>query len=85
MIVFQLLLLAVLSVLPAWAIDDGLTTDVTWDRYSLTVNGSRVFIFSGEFHYERVPVPELWLDIFEKFKANGLNAVRYVAEQKIFL
>ncbi len=26
------------------ATDDGLTKAVEWDRYSLTVNGSRVFI-----------------------------------------
>ena len=54
------------------AIDNGLTTDVTWDEYSLTVNGERVYIFSGEFHYERLPNPELWRDVFQKFKANGL-------------
>lgn len=55
--------------------NDELTTEVTWDSYSLMVNGERVFIFSGEFHYERLPVPELCVDIFQKYKANGLNAV----------
>ncbi|PVH74545.1 glycoside hydrolase family 35 protein [Cadophora sp. DSE1049] len=30
---------------------------------------------SGEFHYQRMPVPEMWLDIFHKFKANGLNTI----------
>lgn len=35
----------------------------------------RVFINAGEFHYQRLPVPELWLDIFQKFKANGFNTV----------
>lgn len=48
---------------------------VTWDRYSLKINGERLFIFSGEFHYIRLPVPELWLDVFQKLKANGFNAV----------
>ncbi|KAH6719695.1 glycoside hydrolase superfamily [Leptodontidium sp. MPI-SDFR-AT-0119] len=70
-------LFAVLSTL-LWsgiATDNGLTTAVTWDPYSLTVNGSRVFIFSGEFHYQRMPVPEMWLDIFHKFKANGFNTI----------
>ncbi|KAG4441043.1 hypothetical protein IFR05_003498 [Cadophora sp. M221] len=70
-------LFAVLSTL-FWsgiATDNGLTTAVTWDPYSLTVNGSRVFIFSGEFHYQRMPVPEMWLDIFHKFKANGFNTI----------
>lgn len=75
---FRLLLVAFFWVVPLLATDDGLTTDVTWDHYSLSVKGERVFIYSGEFHYERLPVPELWLDIFQKFKANGLNAVRYV-------
>ncbi|QDS68173.1 hypothetical protein FKW77_010438 [Venturia effusa] len=57
------------------ALDDGLTKLVEWDKYSLSVKGKRVFIFSGEFHYQRLPVPELWPDIFQKFKANGLNTV----------
>jgi hypothetical protein len=56
----------------------GLQSVVSWDKYSLKINGERVFLFAGEFHYQRLPVPELWPDIFEKFKAHGLNAVRYV-------
>ncbi|KAF2436604.1 putative beta-galactosidase [Tothia fuscella] len=55
--------------------DDGLTDVVAWDRNSLIVDKKRVFIFAGEFHYQRLPVPELWLDIFQKFKANGLNTI----------
>ncbi|EME79049.1 glycoside hydrolase family 35 protein [Pseudocercospora fijiensis CIRAD86] len=58
-----------------FSIDDGLTKAVTWDKYSLMINGSRVFIQAGEFHYERLPVPEMWRDVLQKFKANGLNAV----------
>ncbi|TGO61578.1 hypothetical protein BCON_0026g00220 [Botryotinia convoluta] len=57
------------------ATNDGFTDVVEWDPYSLTVNGSRVFIFSAEFHYQRMPVPELWLDIFQKFRANGFNTI----------
>jgi len=30
---------------------------------------------SGEFHSFRLPVPSLWLDILQKVKAAGLNAV----------
>jgi beta-galactosidase GanA len=30
---------------------------------------------SGEFHTYRLPVPDLWLDILQKVKAAGLNAV----------
>ncbi|KAF2704979.1 glycoside hydrolase family 35 protein [Pleomassaria siparia CBS 279.74] len=57
------------------ATDNGLQKVVTWDNGSLIVNGERVLIMAGEFHYQRLPVPELWLDVFQKFKANGLNAV----------
>lgn len=69
-----LLLLALATLL--YATNDGLTDIVAWDPFSLEINGERVFIFSGEFHYERLPVPDLWMDIFQKFKANGLNAIR---------
>ncbi|KAJ6082242.1 hypothetical protein N7499_007116 [Penicillium canescens] len=58
-----------------FATDNGKTTDVTWDKYSLSIKGERVFIFSGEFHYQRLPVPELWLDVFQKLRSNGFNAV----------
>ncbi|CAG8313285.1 unnamed protein product [Penicillium nalgiovense] len=57
------------------ATDNGKTTDVTWDKYSLSVKGERVYVFSGEFHYQRLPVPELWLDVFQKLRANGFNAI----------
>jgi beta-galactosidase len=58
-----------------FATDNGKTTDVTWDKYSLSVKGERLFVFAGEFHYMRLPVPELWLDVFQKLRANGFNAV----------
>ncbi|CAJ2507467.1 Uu.00g086530.m01.CDS01 [Anthostomella pinea] len=54
--------------------DDGLNDIVQWDHYSLIVNGERLFFWSGEFHYWRIPVPELWRDIMEKIKAAGFNA-----------
>jgi hypothetical protein len=76
MLIRLLFFLFFLLVFVANATDDGLTNVVAWDKYSLQVQGKRVFIFSGEFHYQRLPVPELWLDVFQKFKANGLNAVR---------
>jgi hypothetical protein len=59
----------------ALANDNGLQKVVTWDNGSLLINGERIIIMSGEFHYQRLPVPELWLDVFQKFKANGMNAV----------
>jgi beta-galactosidase GanA len=41
------------------------------------VNGERLFVFSGEFHPYRLPVPGLWLDVFQKIKALGFNAVSF--------
>ncbi|KAI0155202.1 family 35 glycosyl hydrolase [Xylariaceae sp. FL1272] len=70
------------SLLPLLALWDGvgctsnnLTDAVTWDKYSLSVNGERTYIYSAEFHYQRIPVPELWPDILQKFKANGFNTI----------
>lgn len=50
---------------------------VTYDNYSLLINGERLMIFSGEFHPYRLPVPSLWLDVFQKIKALGLNTVSF--------
>jgi len=44
------------------------------------VYGERIFMFSGEFHPFRLPVPSLWLDIFEKVKALGFNAVSFYVD-----
>ncbi|KAH9850132.1 glycoside hydrolase superfamily [Lenzites betulinus] len=55
--------------------DDGFTDAVQWDNYTIFLHGQRTFIHSGEFHTFRLPVPDLWLDIFQKFVAAGLNAV----------
>ncbi|KAB8201123.1 putative beta-galactosidase B [Aspergillus parasiticus] len=54
--------------------DNGLTDTVEWDHYSFLINGQRHFVFSGEFHYWRIPVPELWRDLLEKIKAAGFTA-----------
>ncbi|KAH9880193.1 hypothetical protein J1614_002219 [Plenodomus biglobosus] len=48
---------------------------VTWDEHSLFVHGERVIFWGGEFHPFRLPVPSLWLDIFQKIKALGYNGV----------
>jgi hypothetical protein len=50
---------------------------VTYDEHSLMVYGERVMVFSGEFHPYRLPVPDLWLDVFQKVKALGFNAVSF--------
>jgi len=50
-------------------------TAVTYDQYSLMLNGERVFMWSGEFHPFRLPSTALWPDILQKMKASGYNAV----------
>ena len=70
-------IMAILSLFQWTAIstDYGLIDTVSWDKYPLLVNGKRVFINSAEFHYQRLPVPEMWLDVLRKFKAEGFNAI----------
>ncbi|KAJ7483608.1 glycoside hydrolase family 35 protein [Mycena latifolia] len=51
------------------------TDQVQFDNFSLILQGQRVFLYSGEFHTFRLPVPSLWPDILEKVKAAGLNGV----------
>jgi len=48
---------------------------ITFDHYSLMIDGKRVFIYSGEFHPFRLPSPSLWLDVFQKMKAGGFNTI----------
>ncbi|KAM0815963.1 putative Glycoside hydrolase superfamily [Seiridium cardinale] len=50
---------------------------VTWDEHSLFVRGERIMFYSGEFHPWRLPVPDLWLDIFQKVKALGYTGVSF--------
>jgi beta-galactosidase GanA len=49
--------------------------EVTYDRYSLKVDGERVLLWSGEFHYFRLPSQELWRDVLEKIRAAGFTGV----------
>ncbi|WP_199509591.1 beta-galactosidase [Nucisporomicrobium flavum] len=48
---------------------------VTYDKYSIMVDGERVLLRGAEFHYFRLPSPDLWRDVLEKYKAAGFNAV----------
>ncbi|KAL6711312.1 hypothetical protein ACN47E_005843 [Coniothyrium glycines] len=57
--------------------DNGLNNVVQWDHYSFKVNGKRLFVFSGEIHYWRIPVPEVWEDLLEKIKAAGFTAFAF--------
>ncbi|KAI1104565.1 glycoside hydrolase family 35 protein [Jackrogersella minutella] len=50
---------------------------VTWDQHSLYIKGKKIMLMSGEFHPWRLPVPSLWLDIFQKIKAMGFNCVSF--------
>lgn len=43
--------------------------------YSFFINGSRVFIQSGEFHTWRLPLVGMWQDVIQKIKAAGLNTI----------
>ena len=47
---------------------------VTLDGYSFLVDGKRTYLWSGEFHYFRLPSQDLWRDIFQKMKAVGFNS-----------
>ena len=49
--------------------------DISFDKYSLMVNGKRVFIKSGAFHYFRTPGVKMARDRFQKMKAGGYNTV----------
>ncbi len=51
------------------------THTITYDEDSLMIDGRRAVIWSGEFEYWRLPSPSLWLDILQKMKAEGYNAV----------
>jgi len=48
---------------------------VGYDHYSMTIDGNRLYVWSGEFHYWRLPSPDLWRDVLQKLKAAGFNAV----------
>ncbi|KAE8036861.1 hypothetical protein FH972_009494 [Carpinus fangiana] len=53
---------------------------VTWDEHSIFVRGERVLFYSGEFHPFRLPVPSLWIDVFQKIKALGYSGVSFYTD-----
>ncbi|KAL4888053.1 putative beta-galactosidase E [Aspergillus ambiguus] len=53
---------------------------VTFDKHSLIVRGERLMIYSGEFHPFRLPVPGLWLDVFQKIKSMGFTGVSFYTD-----
>jgi beta-galactosidase GanA len=48
---------------------------ISFDQYSLLIDGRRTFIWSGEFHPFRLPSPDLWRDELQKMRASGYSAV----------
>jgi Glycosyl hydrolases family 35/Beta-galactosidase jelly roll domain/Beta-galactosidase, domain 2/Beta-galactosidase, domain 3 len=59
----------------AFAGGDGHRHTVTWDSDSLKIDGRRLTVWSGEFHYWRLPSPAEWPDVFQKMRAAGFDAV----------
>jgi beta-galactosidase GanA len=55
--------------------EPGRTHTVSYDRWSLKIDGKRTFLWAGEFHPFRLPSPDAWRDVLEKMKAGGYNAV----------
>lgn len=55
--------------------NDSRSHAVTWDDKSLKIDGERLVVWSGEFHYWRLPSPDQWRDILQKLKASGFNTV----------
>ncbi|MFD4263695.1 beta-galactosidase, partial [Streptomyces sp. NPDC058534] len=55
--------------------NDGQAHRITWDDKSLKIDGERLTVWSGEFHYWRLPSPDQWRDVLQKLKASGFNAV----------
>ncbi|KAF2667256.1 hypothetical protein BT63DRAFT_433432 [Microthyrium microscopicum] len=53
---------------------------VTWDHKSLFVHGKRIMFYSGEFHPFRLPVPSLWLDVFQKIRSMGYTGVSFYVD-----
>ncbi|WP_432828780.1 beta-galactosidase [Dactylosporangium sp. CA-092794] len=53
----------------------GRSHTVGYDGYSYLIDGKRVYLWSGEFHYFRLPNQDLWVDVLQKMKAAGFNAV----------
>ena len=64
------LLVSTLS--PAAAADFG--KPVTWDKYSLMIDGRRVCPVMGEVHYSRIPASE-WADEVRKMKEGGVTII----------
>jgi beta-galactosidase GanA len=80
---WRTILAAVVLLVPAGAVPSAVpavaehrsTHTITYDRYSLMIDGERTWLWSAEFHYFRLPDQDLWRDQLEKLKATGFTAV----------
>jgi hypothetical protein len=71
-IVLALLVSAGLCAAPASAVSPSPPKhQVTFDKYSLMLDGRRQVVWSGEFHPFRLPSPDLWRDGLQTKKATG--------------
>ena len=52
----------------------GQTQTISWDKYSLMVDGHRVCPVMGEVHYSRIPAAE-WADEVRKMKEGGVTVI----------
>ena len=64
--------MALLATMSAGATDLG--KPVTWDSYSLMIDGKRVCPVMGEVHYSRIPADE-WANEIRKMKEGGVTIV----------
>jgi len=65
-----------------WAVDEQSlsslafgTGGISFDKYSLKLNGARNYIFSGTIHYYRHPSPKQWESRIKKLKQSGFNTI----------
>lgn len=71
----NLLLLIMLSACCALGMQaTELGKEVTWDRYSLMMDGRRVCPVMGEVHYSRIPANE-WQEEVRKMKEGGVTVI----------
>ncbi|MFE3523453.1 beta-galactosidase [Streptomyces sp. NPDC059161] len=59
---------------PPAAATPTLSHTVGHDDHAFTIDGKPLSIWSGEFHYWRLPSPDAWRDVLQKMKAGGFNA-----------
>ncbi len=52
----------------------GSRAPVTFDTFSRKISDKRTCHWCGEFHYWRLPSPDLWRDVLQKYKAAGFTA-----------